>query len=127
MERKRTRSTHWRESSVHSKAGSSRSSDFRTEYTFRNVDFRSAIDTPTKSLHRERERVKKIERQRKVLWRTSCFGVSYVTFIDRTRPIIYRMDCIFYELHKFAVTYYSYLGISIFYRDPYSNFCVYTL
>ena len=83
--------------------------------------------TPPQRAFAERERVKKIERQRKVLWRTSCFGVSYVTFIDRTRLIIYRMDCIFYELHKFAVTYYSYLGISIFYRDPYSNFCVYTL
>lgn len=38
-----TRSTHWRESLVKSKAGSSNSSDFRTEYTFRNFDLRSAI------------------------------------------------------------------------------------
>ena len=64
MERKQTSSTHWRESSVHSKAESSRSSDFRTEYTFRNVNFKSTIDTPTKSF--QRESVSKKEKDRKI-------------------------------------------------------------
>ena len=63
MERKQTSSTHWRESSVYSKAESSRSSDFRTECTFRNVNFKSTIDTPTKSSQRESVSKKKKDRK----------------------------------------------------------------
>ena len=110
MERKWTSSTHWRESSVHSKAESSRSSDFRTEYTFKNVNFRSTIDTPTKSFQRDRvcqrkrktkteeeqtrTKPRKFKNQKHLMWdekiktqiKTHTSSIAKTTLKPRTRP-----------------------------------------
>lgn len=57
-----TRSTHWRESWLNSKAGSLRSSDFNTEYTSKNFDLISLIVAFFCFTNKSTERVRNWER-----------------------------------------------------------------